>query len=58
MESALCPECWELNDDESACVLVEGSGCFDLSCDDAKLSFNFEPKLLGLSGQISNFNVI
>jgi len=47
-ETVTCPECWELNSDESACVLTPNNGCFELTCDNAKLAFNFEPKMFGL----------
>ena len=53
----MCPECWEVNSDGSACIFIENSGCCEFSCDDAKVTFNFEPKMFGLSdaSQVNKF---
>merc|ERR1719284_2391290 len=48
-ENASCPECWELNTAGDACVMTENNNCCEMSCDNAKMTFSFEPKMFRLT---------
>jgi len=47
-DDVTCPECWQLNSAKDGCELIENNQCFTLSCDNAKLTFDFLPKIFGL----------
>ena len=44
-----CPECWELNTAGDACVMAKDNNCCEMSCDNAKMTFSFEPKMFRLT---------
>ena len=48
-ENAVCPECWELNSAGDACVMKKDNNCCEMSCDNAKMTFSFEPKMFRLT---------
>ena len=55
--SVTCPECWQLNADKTACEISDNT-CFEISCDGARLSFAFLPKMFGIDDLSHNFGVI
>ena len=52
-----CPECWQLNTAKTACVIIPNSGCCEMSCDAAKMTFSFLPKMMDQDDLSHDFGV-
>ena len=52
-----CPECWQLNASKTACVIIPNSGCCEMSCDAAKMTFSFLPKMMDQDDLSHDFGV-
>merc|ERR1712227_844423 len=52
-----CPECWQLNASKTACVIIPNSGCCEMSCDAAKMTFSFMPKMMDQDDLSHDFGV-
>ena len=52
-----CPECWQLNASKTACVIIPNSGCSEMSCDAAKMTFSFLPKMMNQDDLSHDFGV-